>query len=140
MHQVDILVFNNFSGAQSSRGTCIDLYNFFARTIDNESNGRYEFQEWGFDFNHAADKIRRDYIKFYNKLSRNLKADIAKGKTSEHDKEYLESWRTDNIIFVYYLVDEYNNTITRKKVIFPKDITLKDKLDFYDNFKFPENG
>lgn len=141
MRQVDILVYNILSGAVSSRGTCIDLYDYFARTIDNKTNGRYEFQEWGFDFQHAADKVRRDYIKFYNNLSKARKATIAKGETDERDAECLERWRTDDLVFVYYLVEEDGEDlkITRKKVIFPKNTSIEEKVDYYENFKFPEN-
>jgi hypothetical protein len=139
MRQVDIIVFNYLSGAMSSYGTCVDLYDFFARTIDNETHGRYEFQEWGFDLYHAADKVRRDYIKFYNNLSKRKKAALAaKGEMDERDKELLEKWRTDDLVFVYYLVNDREDTLTRKKVIFPKEATGEDVLDFYRYFKFPD--
>ncbi len=140
MRQVDILVFNIISGAESSRGTCIDLYDYFARTIDNKTNGRYEFQEWGFDFNHAADKVRRDYIKFYNNLSKETKAHMAKGETTELDSECLERWRTDDLVFVYYLVNEQEDLIIRKKVIFPKTATVIERANFYKEFKYPQNA
>ena len=144
MRQVDILVYYSPGGLCSSRGTTCKAYEFFARTIDDETNGRYEFQEWGFDFFHAADKVRRDYIKFYSNLSKRKRANITKGETTEQDIQCLKRWKTDDLVFVYYYVDKdyYNNEgmirLERKQVLFPRGATIEEMNCFYDNLKFPE--
>lgn len=143
MRAVNIVVFHLLFGAENSCGEYNDVYHFCARIIDQIGNRKYEFQDWGFDFSHAVNKVRRDYIMFCDRLLKDLVRKSTRGKSEMEnwENEFLLDWKKDDIAFVCYLAEENDgefNSSTYKKVIFPKSTSALAECCFFLDYKKPD--